>query len=742
MSIIIYEFSTGINPERSPYSPQDWVSKGFTGQYMNKSPDLGEIPAPVQRAIANQLFAVAEGSATKQPALVGRVVGTPPDMWSVVAIVSRGADDRGRSFSAYRYFISPGHEGLGAIVAWLKETYLNQGRALPVFNPFDSIQSYKATIRNPACWEGEAKFIENLPEKILHPQDLMPQGNFPAVHDLATQKAQLSHSEISWAFNVEALEKPYEFLVVHTASDVAFNRIQRTIANAPIQPHRAAALDEQALKSAIKGLMNSSTAKPEHIITFLDAASNQDISDSYWNTLFDSQGASNAINQKIYSAAMSRLLTLKAIVIPSSLSTFLDWVKGQEELYKASASLQKSILDSRTSLENLEPKLSDSVFSSIFDLVENPQKLESSVWLFGKYPGIWQDHYGRIIKPNLYADLRSRQRYQFERSNSFHIHDKRWINLLNKYQGYWQGSVFLPEKPEYLTVARLFTEIAKKTPDNVDISLIFYCFAYGKRKLPIGVFQELGIEQSSRIVFNVPVDRDLKLPEMTGIFLESIWNAEIYIEGNVMKLVFAIVLFFFGGMGGFFLHNPIMSLLSSDSSTNSAAQEQEEEFRKSKFNTDQSGQDLATLPTVLATPTVSLLSEVNPDAASSTYNALNQLVADLVKNYDQETERAIYTIEKIIGESYNNADLKFEDLKNNGSQWNQAIKFYQEKVMQVQAPDGIITPYGDTYRSLRCQVADRLIISLTDRSKPENQKWCSSKSNVAAPNIPPETLRN
>ncbi|MFM6911758.1 MAG: hypothetical protein ACKPKT_09150, partial [Dolichospermum sp.] len=133
LSIIeIHEFSTGIRPQQTV---DGWVSLGFTGQYMNVTTE--PIPEVIERSIANREFAVAEGASSDQPAIIGRVLGTGENTFSVLAIVTRGRDEKGRSASMYRYFFTQGMEkdafqNLRYLLAWWE----NQETPLR-FNPFD-----------------------------------------------------------------------------------------------------------------------------------------------------------------------------------------------------------------------------------------------------------------------------------------------------------------------------------------------------------------------------------------------------------------------------------------------------------------------------------------------------------------------------------------------------------------------------------------------------------------------------
>jgi hypothetical protein len=67
--IEIHEFSTGITPDQTANG--GWVSRGFTGRYMNST--LKEIPYGVERSIANKEFAVAEGASSDRPTIMGAV---------------------------------------------------------------------------------------------------------------------------------------------------------------------------------------------------------------------------------------------------------------------------------------------------------------------------------------------------------------------------------------------------------------------------------------------------------------------------------------------------------------------------------------------------------------------------------------------------------------------------------------------------------------------------------------------
>ncbi|QNP30890.1 hypothetical protein [Cylindrospermopsis curvispora] len=123
----IHEFSTGIHFEQQGNS---WIWTGFTIKYMNST--MGEeIPKVVERSIANEEFALAEGSSTEKPAIIARILGSGNDIWSVIAVVTRGRDEVGRSAAFHRYFLCRGDHKLRVILAWWEQN--NR----PTFNPLD-----------------------------------------------------------------------------------------------------------------------------------------------------------------------------------------------------------------------------------------------------------------------------------------------------------------------------------------------------------------------------------------------------------------------------------------------------------------------------------------------------------------------------------------------------------------------------------------------------------------------------
>ena len=368
----LYEFSTGIRPQRS--ADGGWVSLGFTGQYMNVT---GSIPNPIQRSIANKEFAVAEGASSEQPGIIGRVVQGSDNCWSVVALVSRGWDEKGRSASFYRYLWCEGDKGLPKILAWIDEYKREHGGNLPIFDPFVEVVADNTYLSHQLTGKPPARELSTDSVPIL----LAPSQRYPLedIHVLASVKA--SGQPVSWAYNVEALEQPWRFVVIQAASDRAYELLQRAIANPPKVPKPVVA-DEQALRSAIKSLIGSSTVKREAVEEIVTAIDNQEISEGYWHSLFDSQGARNALSQKMSSPQMIRLLTLRTLVIPATLPQYLDWLAVNDNLKKRN--FNQAITGSLEFQSKLRPNLVGypQITQQITSLVEQviKAKIPANFW--------------------------------------------------------------------------------------------------------------------------------------------------------------------------------------------------------------------------------------------------------------------------------------------------------------------------------------------------------------------------
>ena len=391
----IYEFSTGITYE---IRNGQWVSMGFTvGEYMNKT--IANIPQCVERAIANNLFEVSKNSQSQEPTIVGRVVrGNKAKSeldWSVVAIVTPGADDYQRHTGFYRYFLCSGADSLWKIVDWI-EDYRNNYNNWPIYNPADTKKIGQQTRHD--C--GRQK-----PELNIQVHDFLNQRPTPLIfnseagYDLTTlnamaeYKAQTKSQLTSWAWNVEALEDSTSFLVIQAANQTAYNLLndmRQSQASQP-RPVLGSGIDMAGIKSSIKGLIGGGNIKQEWIQTVVQAKKQNQLTSQQWEQIFNDLGA----NSGSVSANIVRLLTLRAIILPETLPYYLQYLDIKKQTQNpnqqqiTSREFQSQIRDYRNLLDDL---LSEGAIS-VAELIGSHKKMEyvpAVAWLFDNtQPGPW-----------------------------------------------------------------------------------------------------------------------------------------------------------------------------------------------------------------------------------------------------------------------------------------------------------------------------------------------------------------
>lgn len=528
-SIDLHEFSTGIQAETT--ADGGWVSQGFTGQYMNKTID--PIPRAVQEAITNRDFAVAEGASSDEPAFIGREVAGYGEEWSVVAVVTRGRDDRGRSASVYRYFLSEGLGNLGKILSWINAQ--KQAGQNIIFAPFDT-----QTLGQPH------QYSEFEPDLALRPElESLLESSPPIIipsdspcAPLIVNKMALAIADgqlIAWGYNVEALEEPRGFQVIQPASSRAEDLLQKAIASKPNAP--APVSGEKNIISAINGLVKRDRVKPEQIEVIENALANPQINSSYWESLFKGRGTDKALKQGIYSADMVRLLTLKAILLPETLPEFLLWINKegkQQESKEVSENFQteikKSLDQVSESATNLKTKIYQGVISIIPRLKKQPKLLDSVVWLLSSDKGLWGYFYSSQVKKKIDNDLALMSSYGRGKQNlDFKLtEDKEWQKIFNEIQVYWRHRS--GNQPQYQPLAELFSQL-----NNYQLSALFYHVSSGV--VPKEVFYKLASRGFRTQVYGITVKRYID-------FYEYLWITTVTLGGVELKaiVVFGLIL--------------------------------------------------------------------------------------------------------------------------------------------------------------------------------------------------------
>ncbi|NMG59849.1 peptidoglycan-binding protein [Geitlerinema sp. P-1104] len=532
----IHEFSTGIDVKPTA---SGWESGGFTGVFMNST--LNPIPNAVSEAISNGAFKLAEGASSDSPAMVGREVSGYGEQWSVVAVVTRGKDDRGRPVSLYRYFLTPTVGAIEGILRWMMT------RQIGVFDPFDS-QILGQPHRTPWVHK-DIPLQEHFRSLVSEETPIVIPATIacnPLVLNRFTQELQ-SSGGMAWAYNVAALERPEYFQAIYPmdakAEGILRQAIVRSSASSPPMP------GDTKIKTAIKACING-RVRLSHIETLEEALNNPQLDEKFWTKLLDKQGASQALNGPLYSSNTIYLLTLKAIITPSFLPTFLQWINQPKQLqsyYQESLKFQSGILNivgkNPKKLPNISEHLERGICSLIPHLVKNPQMLDAASLLLGSSTGLWSNQYRKSLYSKLENDLDLMRRHTYGQKNlAFQATEyPEWKNFLGQLTPIWQFSNV--KKKEYLPLAQLFEEA--KTPKP---AAFFYQVSKGE--IHKSLFFKVSNREWQDQLFGIRIKRQMDLEDVIDIvFFANVNLGGIDMNRLTAILLFAVV-FVLGAVGG------------------------------------------------------------------------------------------------------------------------------------------------------------------------------------------------
>lgn len=722
--LTIHEFSTGIQAKRT--DGNNWVSQGFTGQYMNAT--LNPIPSIVRQAINNRLFAVAEGASRDEPTLIGREITEGEETWSVVAVVSKGSDDRGRSASLYRYFLSEGRNQLTPILRWLFNTKKDY-----VFNPFDyqEVGQPHEVDRNkhspPLDKKDYLIELQKKPAPIIFPTDQMV--NPLIVSSLATKKSEENGYPIAWAYQVEALEKPRTFQVIHPASAKAEQILLKTLSSSSNTP--VFIENEEDLKKAIKGIFTRGTIKAEQLLILEQALQNPKITEEYWQNLFQGQGANKAIQQGIYSAQMIRLLALQAVILPTTLPKCLGWLEKKEkneEGKKTFAEFQKQLrgllakANPESDFQQLKQKVLQGVRLLIPSLVKQPNLLFSVVSLLKPQGSLWGYFYHYQVKSEIEQDLNAAPElmrgYKPDAVLILVEEEPLWEELFQDIYLIWQRDRVSP-KEKYLPLAEFFEQVSHFKP-----SALFYHIAWGE--VPKEVFSNCGGRGNRyrKQIYEIWIKRHVT-------FIEQTWNEIVEIGGYIMPVyIFTPLLIVAFLFGGFLL--PRTPVISGVFAPNTETESPEPQDNNSDQITDQNQSSNGSVEDNTSTEDAEAQTTSPNNDNDQEGNDLNTDEQTAIDNFDSETKQSItqlidndelFTSDSstpqkrievikadifndntlqsnvIIGET-NNQQKKQQIIK----QWVNAIKKYQQS---LGFQDGIISPEGNTHDTIRDELRQR-----------------------------------
>jgi hypothetical protein len=421
-TIEIHEFSTGINVQGTP---DNWWSVGFSGGYMNST--LTSIPKVVQQDIAADLFYLSEFAVQKKPAIIGREVKLGEEEWSVLAVITHAKDESDRGISVSRYFLT---EGLGKLNDLLTYQQLNS----LTFNPFDKKRggdkvSYNT---NQTINDNLLHILDNheeLIKNILVPSTTTTKAGtrIPSkvIHQLAEKKAKEFNQLVSWAYDVEGLKKPHDFLIIYPAAATTppalppsnnnvDQNIQKLLGKHPISQF----IDkekENDVKVAVKELINQSSFTKKNFQIIEEALIDSQFTDDVWNnSIFAILDINQITNDSSYPPIYLRVYLLYSLIFSKRLPDFLTWLNRKKigsEAYtliqEFSRNLQNNLSQLRKNQQKLtiDNHLKQGVNYLIFHLIQHPELLESVVWLVTDKKGLWGGAYQEFIN-NLWADIK------------------------------------------------------------------------------------------------------------------------------------------------------------------------------------------------------------------------------------------------------------------------------------------------------------------------------------------------
>ncbi|GCA69635.1 hypothetical protein MiYa_01163 [Microcystis aeruginosa NIES-2519] len=712
MTIIhIHEFSTGILVDGTG-GAGEWKSRGFSGEYMNST--LAKIPTPVQLAIKNREFAVSEGASSQNPAIIGREVEYHGEAWSVIAVVTRGMDERGRGASLYRYFLCEGRGKLPDLVSW----YMRKGK--PTFNPSDYKQvdwftEYDDTGTQTndyippeldRIWEGKTPII--ITQK---------QPPYPAliIHKIASKTDPARNNElISWACNVEALEKPNRFLVIHPASKKAEDTIKATINSVP---QLAPAIPEETLiKNAIRKSCSTGNFQ-ENLAPIEDALNNHKIQQDYttfWNYIFEGEGSKDAYEQQIYDNFKVRLLTLQAIICPEKLPDFVAWImKKEKDYYPISQSFQGEIVKAINPQGDypLAPtifsKITQGIDRLILNVIEQPELIDATAKLLSDKKGLW----GRIYKDDTSKKLKKSLK---ERK----LDDAPWQEIKDDLSKVWDSLFYPSEKTQkYIHLAHLFDKLEEKVPSDQGNSLTVFFYHLAQEKIPSDVYKRHKLREDKDYNFGIEVKRDIPWQELVFIqtkkiamlLLSYLLKVKGGAAGCIIPIIYFLLIF---TLGGFFFQRLLnLANLSvpglpggSNNSESPIIKEAIKSFPTTKTSLEQIKNDLT--------------HTTRADASKPNKNEIDEAISKIL---DPNKSFEIKTLNKL------------EDNKDK-EKWILSILSYQlYKVTPSNSDDfdGIIDKDGKTYQALKCNLLKNMQLQATQATADNCKKLGFSQVKVA-----------
>jgi hypothetical protein len=528
-TIYIHEFSTGINVKGTKDS---WHSTGFTGYYMNSTLSDSNFPEAVRQEIAADLFKLAESSIQEVPVLIGREVKLGDEKWSVLAVVNTaGRDESGRIIAVTRFFLTEGLGKLNDLVTYQRTHNLK-------FDPFDNkklnqpnkynTKDTKETNILPIVFDNSSFVVNNLLASPLILSTVLTNKNekipIKAIHQLAQEKSKtLGNKLITWAYNVEGLKKPHDFLVIYSASAKADQYLQQSLKVKQQGVERKEG--EQEILTIVRTWINNAEVQSDELNVIEQALNYPAQYDNiFWEqSIFGELGIRDAIEGS-YAPSFIRLYLLYILPSPDKFPEFLVWLdekshsnKQKEERCKVAIDFSNKLLLAGVKVSNLTfTPIIKKAFEGIDYIISGlpssshdrkylfpreKRRVLLSQWLELDKHGLWGQTYYTFYGSNLWKDIEELSKIQHDSLSTA----SQYLQILNRTT--WtvisEDLIKLikktPESPyqfksDYLHLAQFFESIDSENSINNRLSAIFYSMS---GYVPIHIWKKLNINKKA-----------------------------------------------------------------------------------------------------------------------------------------------------------------------------------------------------------------------------------------------------
>jgi hypothetical protein len=528
------------------------------------------------------------------------------------------------------------------------------------------------------------------------------------IHKIASKTDPAKYNKlISWACNVEALEKPNRFLVIHPASKKAEETIRATINSIPQLP--PAIPEEPLIRTAIKNSCRTGNFQ-ENLAPIEDALNNPKIQQDYttfWNSIFEGQGSKDAYEQQIYDDFKVRLLTLQAIICPEKLPDFVAWImKKQEDDYPISQSFQGEIVKAITQRNSLIfNQVKQGINILILHIIKQPELIDATAKLLLDEVGLWGVTYKSYTSVGLKQDLKKKAGYLstetegLKEKEFYVLNDARWQEIIDDLRKVWNHRFYPdPTTQKYIHLARLFDKLEVSSQEQYKgYSLTVFFYHLAQEKIPSDVYKRhklkgdevynFGIEVKRDIPWYEPVFREIK---ETAIFLlSSVFRGGA--SGCFIAIIYFLLIF---TLGGFFFQRLLnlanLSVPGLPGGSNTSESPIIKKAIKNFSNTEKSLEQIKN----------DLTHTTRADASKPNKNEIDEAISKIL---DPNKSFELKTLNKL------------EDNKDK-EKWILSILSYQlYKVTPSNSDDidGIIDKSGKTNETLKCNLLQNMQLQAT-----------------------------